>query len=182
MPSVRTDTLEITYEEGGPTDGPAVMLLHGWPDDVRGWRPVAARLQAAGFRTVAPYLRGFGPTRFLSADTFRDGRSVALAQDAVDLADALGLERFAVVGHDWGARAAYALAALFPARVTRIVAIALPFQPGGRFSLPSFSQARLFWYQWFMTLDAGADAVRADPTRFARTQWETWSPPGWFDD
>ena len=182
MPTVETKTLEISYDEGGPADGPVVLLLHGWPDDPRGWRKVAARLHAAGFRTVAPYLRGFGPTRFLAADTIRDGRGVALAQDAIDLADALRLERFAVVGHDWGARVAYTLAALFPERVTRIVGIALAYQPRGAFTLPPFSQARRFWYQWFLTLDAGADAMRADPTGFARIQWDTWSPPGWFDD
>ena len=182
MPSVQTKVLEIAFDVGGPTEGPAVLLLHGWPDDPRGWRKVAARLHAARFRTVAPYLRGVGQTRFLLGDTVRDGRGVALAQDAVDLADALSLERFAVVGHDWGARAAYTLAALYPERVTRIVGIALAYQPRGAFTLPPFSQARRFWYQWFLTLDAGADAMRADPTGFARIQWDTWSPPGWFDD
>lgn len=178
----KTELLEIAYEAGGPAEGPAVMLLHGWPDSPRAWQAVAPRLQEAGFRTIAPYLRGSGPTRFLSADTMRFGHAVALAQDAIDLADRLGLDHFAVVGHDWGARAAYTLAALFPARISRIVAMALAFQPGGRFSLPAFSQARRFWYQWFMTLDQGAEAVRADPKGFARIQWDTWSPPGWFDE
>jgi pimeloyl-ACP methyl ester carboxylesterase len=107
---------------------------------------------------------------------------VALAQDVVDLADKLGIETFAVVGHDWGARAAYTLAAIFPHRITRIVGVALAYQPRGRFKLPSFPQARRFWYQWFMALDQGAEAVRADPNGFARIQWDTWSPPGWFDD
>jgi pimeloyl-ACP methyl ester carboxylesterase len=182
MPRVQTSVLEISYDEGGPAEGLPVMLLHGWPDDVRGWHRVAARLHAARFRTVTPYLRGFGPTRFIAGDTARDGRGVALAQDAVDLADALHLERFAVVGHDWGARVAYTLAALFPERITRIVGIALAYQPRGTFTLPPFSQARRFWYQWFMMLDAGAEAMRADPAGFARIQWDTWSPPGWFDD
>jgi pimeloyl-ACP methyl ester carboxylesterase len=135
-------------------------------------------MRAAGWRAFTPYLRGFGPTRFLSAETFRDGRGVALAQDAIDFADALGLERFAVAGHDWGARAAYTLAALFPGRVSRLAALALAYQPRGAFTLPPFSQARLFWYQWFMTLDAGARAVREDPKGFSRLQWEIWSPLG----
>jgi pimeloyl-ACP methyl ester carboxylesterase len=107
---------------------------------------------------------------------------VALAQDALDLADALSLERFAVLGHDWGAREAYILAALFPERVMAIAALALAYQPRGTFSVPAFGQSRRFWYQWFMCTGGGATAVRKDPIGFARIQWETWSPPGWFDD
>jgi pimeloyl-ACP methyl ester carboxylesterase len=182
MPKVTTGVLDIGYQTEGPLDGPVVMMLHGWPDDVRAWRAVAPFLHGAGLRTIAPYLRGFGPTRFLSSETRRDARAVALAQDAIDLADALGIQTFAVVGHDWGARAAYTLAALFPERITRVVGIALAYQPRGEFKLPPFSQARRFWYQWFMNLDQGAEAVRADPKGFARIQWETWSPSGWFDD
>jgi pimeloyl-ACP methyl ester carboxylesterase len=180
--NLRTDLLEIAYDEGGAPTGPKVLLLHGWPDDVRGWRGVAARLQTLGYHTFAPYLRGCGPTRFRSADTIRDGRGIALAQDAIDFADALGLESFAVAGHDWGARTAYTLAALFPERVTHVIGIALAYQPRGEFKLPPFSQARRFWYQWYLTLDQGAEAVRADPKSFARIQWDTWSPPGWFDE
>lgn len=96
--------------------------------------------------------------------------------------DALGLERAPVVGHDWGARAAYTMAALFPHRVSAIAALALAYQPRGEFTIPAFRQARAFWYQWFMCLDQGADAVTADPVGFARLQWDTWSPPGWYDD
>jgi pimeloyl-ACP methyl ester carboxylesterase len=182
MPIIRTENLEVAYEAGGPEGGAPLILLHGWPDDVRGWRQSAALLHARGWRTFTPYLRGFGPTRFLSPGKIRDGRGVALAQDAIDLADALKLETFAVAGHDWGARAAYTLAALFSERVTGIVGIALAFQPRGTFSVPPFSQARRFWYQWFMMLDDGACAIRADPKGFARIQWETWSPSGWFEE
>jgi pimeloyl-ACP methyl ester carboxylesterase len=178
----QTEVLDIGVELSGPDDGQPLLLLHGWPDAPRAWDRVAAELNPLGWRTAAPYCRGCGPTRFLSAATPRVGQAAALAQDAIDLADHLGWSRFAVVGHDWGARVAYALAALFPDRVTRIVAIALAFQPRGAFEVPPFSQARRFWYQWFMTLDQGADAVRADPVGFARIQWETWSPPGWFDE
>ena len=141
---IRTNWLEIAYEEGGPTTGPKVLLLHGWPDDARGWSHVATRLHAFGFHTFTPFLRGCGPTRFLSAETIRDGRGVALAQDAIDLADALGWESFAVAGHDWGARAAYTLAVLFPRRVTHVVGIGLAYQPRARFTLPPFFQARRF--------------------------------------
>jgi pimeloyl-ACP methyl ester carboxylesterase len=155
-----------------------VLLLHGWPDAPRGWRAVAQLLQAAGWRTIIPYLRGTAPTRFLSDDTPRVAPGVALVQDAIDLLDALQLEQVAVVGHDWGARTAYTLATLFPERVTAMVALALAYQSRGAFTIPDFAQARLFWYQWFMCTEAGATAVRQDPTGFARIQWDTWSPPG----
>ena len=182
MQKVVTDLLEIGVEIEGPEDGRPIVLLHGWPDDVRAWRGVAPRLHAAGWRTVTPYLRGFGPTRFRSERTIRDGRGIALTQDAIDLADALGLRTFAVLGHDWGARAAYFLAALFPDRVTRIAALSVPYAPRGAFSVPRFSQARLYWYQWFMSVDGGAAAIRDDPVGFARMQWDTWSPLGWFEE
>jgi pimeloyl-ACP methyl ester carboxylesterase len=182
MAVARTDVLEISYEVTGPDDGPPVLLIHGWPDAARGWRPVAGRLNDQGWRTVIPDLRGSGATRFRSSSTPRDGRGVALAQDALDLADALGVGRFAVVGHDWGARVAYNLAALVPERITAIAALAVAYQPRAEFAMPDFAQARRFWYQWLMYVDAGADAVRRDPVGFARVQWDTWSPPGWFDD
>jgi pimeloyl-ACP methyl ester carboxylesterase len=182
MPTVRTELLDIAYEEGGPAAGPPVLLLHGWPDAPRGWAAVAQRLQAAGYRTIRPCLRGTAPTRFLDPNTPRVGSGVALAQDAIDLLDALHLGRVAVVGHDWGARAAYTLAALFPERVSAIATLALAYQPRGRFTVPGFAQARLFWYQWFMCTEAGAAAVREDPAGFARIQWDTWSPPGWFEE
>jgi pimeloyl-ACP methyl ester carboxylesterase len=182
MPTIRTKLLDITYEDGGPADGPPVLLLHGWPDAPRSWAVVAQRLQAAGWRTIIPYLRGTAPTQFLDPTTPRVGSGVALAQDAIDLLDALHLDRVAVVGHDWGARTAYTLAALFPERITAIATLALAYQPRGEFTLPGFAQSRLFWYQWFQCTEAGAAAVRQDPAGFARIQWDIWSPPGWFDE
>lgn len=182
MRTIRTDTLDIAFIEGGQADGSPILLLHGWPDDVRGWAAITPRLEAAGFRWIAPWLRGAGPTRFLSAETIRDGRAVALASDALDLADALGFNRFAVAGHDWGARTAYTLAALAPERITRIAALALGYSPRGVFPTPDYAQSRRWWYQWFMTCERGAEVIRADPRGFARIQWDTWSPPGWFDE
>jgi pimeloyl-ACP methyl ester carboxylesterase len=180
--TVRTGVLEIEVEMAGPAAGRPILLLHGWPDSRRGWARVADLLHEAGRRTVAPSLRGTGGTRFTSAATPRDARGVALAQDAIDLMDALGLGTVPVIGHDWGARTAYTMATLFPDRVTAIAALALPYQPRGEFTIPGFSQARAFWYQWFLCLDQGAEAVGRDPVGFARIQWETWSPPGWYDD
>ena len=110
MRSVKTAVLRIELDEEGPPDGEPLLLLHGWPDAPRGWRPVAARLHESGWRTIVPALRGSGATRFRSPDAPRDGRGVALAADAIDLLDVLGIERIPVVGHDWGARVAYTLA------------------------------------------------------------------------
>ncbi|MDG4883389.1 alpha/beta hydrolase [Mesorhizobium sp. WSM4884] len=157
-----------------------MALLHGWPDDATTWRDVA--LSQAGIRTITPWLRGCGPTRFVSPSTFRDGRIEALAKDAFDLMDALEIERFSVMGHDWGARIAYALAAGVPVRLETIAALSLGYSPCGAFRVPPFEQSRAWWYQWFMSADLGAEAVAEDPKGFARLQWETWSPPGWFDD
>ena len=180
--SVRTSVLEIAFEDDGPRDGAPLMLLHGWPDAPRGWNAVAQELQAAGYRTVIPYLRGLPPTRFLSEATPRYAAGVALAQDAIDLADALGLNRFAVVGHDWGARAAYTIAALFPQRLSAVAALSLGYQPRGIFKVPDFEQSKRFWYQWLLCIDGGVEAVKKDPIGFARIQWDTWSPTGWFDE
>jgi pimeloyl-ACP methyl ester carboxylesterase len=179
VPTLTTALLEIAYADDGPRDGAPVLLLHGWPDSPRTWREVASRLNDAGYRTIVPALRGFAPTRFRDPDTPRTGQVVALAQDALDLLDGLGLDRVAVVGHDWGARAGYALAALAPERMSRLVAVSVGYQRDG--GLPNFEQARLWWYQWFQTLDAGAAAVAKDPLGFARLQWDTWSPPGWYE-
>ena len=182
MRTVLTKRLEIAFEQGGPGDGYPVLLLHGWPDAPRGCARVAEGLELNGWRTVAPYLRGFGPTRFLSDDTPRVGTGVALAQDAIDLANALGIERFAVVGHDWGARAAYILAALFPERIASLAALSVSYQPTVASKAPSFEQSRLYWYQWFQCTEAGAIRVKEDPIGFAHIQWETWSPSGWFEE
>ena len=128
-------------------------------------------------------MRGFGPTRFRSAQSVRDGRTAALASGC-DRADgrARRRARFAVVGHDWGARIAYALAALIPERLSAIAALSVGYSPHGAFPVPPFRQSRAWWYQWFMALDRGAEAIAKDPIGFARLQWETWSPPGWFDE
>jgi pimeloyl-ACP methyl ester carboxylesterase len=181
MPFEATSTLNIAYEAGGPSNGFPVVLLHGWPDDVRTYDRVVPVLHAVGFRTIAPYLRGFGDTSFLSKDTMRSGEIVAMAQDAIDLADALNLGKFAVIGHDWGARIAYAMAIAVPQRISGIVTVSVGWQPG-ELPTPSLKQAQAYWYQWFMTTKRGRQVVQSNGKAFARTQWENWSPPGWFND
>lgn len=182
MQTIRTDVLEIAYFDEGPRDGVLLLLLHGWPDSPVGFEQVSSHLHAGAFRTIAPFLRGFGPTRFLSADTPRVGGAAALVQDALDLMDGLEIQSFAVVGHDWGARTGYALAALAPERVSSLCALALAFQPRFEFRAPSYEQSRRFWYQFFMCSDKGARRVSEDPVGFSRFQWETWSPPQWFSE
>lgn len=176
-----TPTLRVAYVVAGPQDGRPVLLLHGWPDDATTWDRIAPELHRVGCRTFAPYLRGFGPTRFQSDRTPRSGEIAAMAQDALDFADAIGLDRFGLAGHDWGARITYALAATQPQRVERCAALSLGWQPGPM-PTPGFEQARAFWYQWFMATARGADTVRAQRKMFARVMWDTWSPQGWFDE
>jgi pimeloyl-ACP methyl ester carboxylesterase len=181
MAFVTTPTLRIAYEAGGPAGGSPVLLLHGWPDDIRTFDHLVPALHTAGFRTIVPYLRGFGGTTFVSKEIMRSGEIVAMAQDAIDLVDALELGQFAVIGHDWGARIAYALAVLIPERVTRMVTISVGWQPG-ELPTPSLRQAQAYWYQWFLATKRGRKLVRSDGKAFARVQWSNWSPSGWFDE
>jgi pimeloyl-ACP methyl ester carboxylesterase len=178
---VATPLLDIAYETGGPVGGRPVILPHGWPDDARTFDAIAPVLQTAGLRTFAPWLRGFGPTRFISAGTARSGQIAAMAQDVLEFADVLRLRRFSIVGHDWGARIAYLLAAAIPEGLNRIAALSVGWEPG-ELATPPLQQTRAFWYQWFMATERGAEIVRRDGKAFARFQWETWSPLGWFDD
>jgi len=181
MPVVDTADLAIDYEDAGPPGAPVVLLLHGWPDNRDSWAPVAASLNTAGFRTVTPSLRGFGATRFLKGDASRTGNSAMLAMDAIALLDALGVERFAVAGHDWGSTTAEALAVGWPDRVERLAMLASPPRLGGM-PTPPFEQTQRQWYHWFMATKRGAEAVRRDPRGFAHIHWVNWSPAGWFDE
>ena len=181
MPRILTDVLDIDYEDTGPTDGPVVLLLHGWPDDRSSWSAVAADLNASGLRTVVPSLRGFAGTRFLDDEAPRTGNSAVLALDGIALLDALGIERFSVAGHDWGSNAAEALAVGWPARVERLAMLATPSRLGGM-PTPPFEQAQRQWYHWFMATRRGERAVRDDRRGFARLHWINWSPPGWFSE
>lgn len=115
--------LNVGYVDSGPADGPAVLLLHGWPYDIHSYTDVVPLLTAAGHRVIVPYLRGFGSTHFLSEATVRDGEQAAAALDAIALMDALGIERFVVAGFDWGARTADIIAALWPERVSGLVSV-----------------------------------------------------------
>lgn len=177
----RTEQLDIAYHENGPADGTPVLLVHGFPDDARTFERLANALADDGYRTIAPYVRGFGPTRFHEL-VERTGEAAALARDILDLADALQLDRFHVVGHDWGARAGYGAAVLMPDRIRSLTALAVAYgtnHPGQ--SMP-VDQTRAYWYQWYFATPRGADELERNRREFCRALWRCWSP-GWdFDD
>ena len=179
--SVKTPLLEVAYEESGPANGRPVLLLHGWPDDVRTWDAVAPELAADGYRVLAPYLRGFGPTRFRDPGTMRSGQYTAVAQDAAGFLTAVGVSRAVVAGHDWGCRAGYVMAAAWPERVERLVAISAGHDAIRDPSELAPAQVRQYWYQWFLGHADGPKAFTKDRRALCRELWRVWSP-GWHFD
>jgi pimeloyl-ACP methyl ester carboxylesterase len=181
---VRTATLEIACEISGPNDGVPVILLHGFPDDPRTWDGAVSQLSGAGYRTIVPYLRGYGPTRFLRDDTPRSGQQAALAQDLLDLMDGLQLKSAALVGYDWGGRAACIVAALWPHRARCLVSV------GGYNMLNVAASAKpappvqehKLWYQWYFSTERGRAGLKANRREFCRLLWQLWSPNWRFDD
>ncbi len=184
MATVRTPTLEIGYEEHGPATGPPVVLLHGFPDDVRAWDGVTGPLVADGCRVVVPYLRGYGPTRFLDPAAPRMAQQAAIGQDLLDLMDALRLERVSLAGYDWGGRAACIAAILAPARVRALVTIG-GYNVQDTLAPPRPAAAedeRGYWYQWYFNTERGRLGLEANRRDICRLLWREWSP-GWrFDD
>lgn len=184
MKAVRTGLLEIAYLESGPPDGPPVILLHGWPSDVHDYDGVVPLLAKAGYRVLVPWLRGFGGTRFLRAETPRSGQQAALGADVRDFMDALQIRRAILVGYDWGGRAACVVAALWPDRVAGLVAItgygiqdiAASARPG-----PAEQEHR-YWYQWYFHTERGRAGLTANRAELTRLLWRLWSPNWAFDD
>ena len=181
--TLKTPSLHLAYEESGPKRGGPLLLVHGWPDSPRTWDGVIPVLHEHGYKTIAPYLRGYGKSTFrdplFGRKRRRTGQPVAFAQDMIDLADGLKLKKFHFIGHDWGARTAHALAALFPQRLKSMVTISVPFEPG-KGKPPKFPQAQAFWYQWLLCTNPGEKKFRKDPIAFGKAQWEAWSPNGWY--
>ena len=175
---VRTATLSVAYEAVGPSDGMAVLLMHGFPYDPRAFDDVVPILAAAGLRVIVPYLRGYGPTRFLSGDTMRSGQQAALTRDALDLMDALGIGRAIVSGFDWGGRAACCLAALAPERVIGLVnACGYAVQDIAAAAEPAAPEAEVpLWYQHYFQTERGRRGLERDRSAFCRLLWHLWSP------
>jgi pimeloyl-ACP methyl ester carboxylesterase len=176
--TVQTSALTIAYETSGGQGGLPIVLLHGFPDDVRAWDGVVPPLTKAGHRVLVPYLRGHGPTRFRDARAPRMAEQAAIGQDVIDFVDALGISRFAVAGYDWGGRAAAIAAALHPDRVRAAVLIGgytiqntiSPSQPG-----PPAAEHRA-WYQWYFNTERGRAGLQQNRREICRYLWQQWSP------
>lgn len=182
--TVRTRVLEIGFHESGPSTGFPVFLLHGFPDDAHAYDGVAPELAKAGYRALAIYLRGYGPTRFLDPAAPRMAQQAAIAQDVVDLADALSLPRFAVCGYDWGGRASCITAALHPGRVRAAVlcggySIQNTIAPGPP---ASPTAVRNSWYQWYFNTESGRAGLTRNRAALCKFMWHEWSPTWTFTD
>ena len=176
--------LNVGYAEAGPADGPAVILLHGWPYDIYSFVDVAPLLASAGYRVIVPYLRGYGSTRFLSSETLRNGQPSVVALDAIALMDALKIEKATIGGFDWGARTADIIAVLWPERCKGLVSVSgylIGGQEAGKIPLPPAAELQ-WWYQFYFATErgrAGYDKYRHD---FSKLIWRLASPKWNFDD
>jgi pimeloyl-ACP methyl ester carboxylesterase len=181
---VAAGVLQVAYAEAGPSAGPPVLLLHGWPYDIHSYSDVVPLLASRGYRVITPYLRGYGATQFTSAATPRNGQQAALAADAINLMDALRIEKAIVGGYDWGARTANILAALWPERVKAMVSVSgylIGSREANMMPLPPKAELE-WWYQYYFATERGRlgyDKYRRD---FARLIWQLASPQWKFDD
>jgi pimeloyl-ACP methyl ester carboxylesterase len=187
VPSVHTastSVLEITLEESGPSDGPPVMLMHGFPYSVRAYDDVVEHLVDAGCRCLVPHLRGYGPTRFRTSSTPRSGQQAALGNDLVELMDVLQIDRAVLCGYDWGGRAACIVAALWPQRCVGLVT-------GGGYNIQDIAASvvpappefeHVMWYQYYFHTERGRAGLESNRREIAHLLWQLWSPPWQFDE
>ncbi len=181
---IKAGPLDVAYAEAGPADGPPVVLFHGWPYDIHTYVDVAPLLAAQGYRVIVPFLRGYGETRFIDAATPRNGQQAALAVDAIDLMDALRIEKAIVAGCDWGARTACILAALWPQRCKALVSVSgylIGSQEANTTPLPPRAELQ-WWYQYYFATPRGEAGYARYTHDFARLIWELASPQWKFDD
>jgi len=184
LKQIDAGVLNVGYAETGSANGHPVILLHGWPYDIHSFVDVAPLLASQGYRVIVPYLRGYGTTRFLSNETFRNGQPSAIALDIIALMDALGIDTAILAGFDWGARTADIIAALFPERCKALVSVSgylISSQESGKMPLPPKAELQ-WWYQYYFATDrgqAGYDEYRHD---FAKLIWQIASPQWNFDD
>ncbi|PWT83716.1 MAG: alpha/beta hydrolase [Blastocatellia bacterium] len=184
LKQINAGLLSVGYAEAGPPNGPAVLLLHGWPYDIHSYVDVASLLASSGYRVIVPYLRGYGTTRFLASDTFRNGQPTVVALDAIALLDALNIEKAIVGGFDWGARTADIMAVLWPRRCTGIVSVSgylIGSQASGKAPLPPAAEFE-WWYQYYFATERGRAGYDKYRHEFARLIWQLASPRWKFDD
>ncbi|MGF6787674.1 alpha/beta fold hydrolase [Paraburkholderia sp. 35.1] len=182
--SINAGTLNVSYAEAGPQNGPVVILLHGWPYDIYSFAEVTPLLTAAGYRVIVPYLRGYGGTRFLSADTPRNGQQAVVAVDIINLMDALKIDKAVLGGFDWGARTVNIVAALWPQRVKAMVSVSgylIGSQDANRAPLPPKAELA-WWYQFYFATERGRAGYEANRHDFNKLIWHTASPKWNFDD
>jgi pimeloyl-ACP methyl ester carboxylesterase len=181
---IHAGVLDVAYAELGPANGPVVILLHGWPYDIHSYEAVAPALAAKGYRVLIPYARGYGETRFLSADTLRNAEPAALGQDVIDFMDALHIKRAVFGGFDWGARSADIVAALWPERVKALVSVSgylIGSQEAGKTPLPPEAEYQ-WWYQYYFATERGRLGYEKNHHDFAKLIWRNASPKWNFDD
>jgi pimeloyl-ACP methyl ester carboxylesterase len=184
LKQVDAGLLKVGYAEAGPANGPAVILLHGWPYDIYSFVDVTPLLAAAGYRVIVPYLRGYGTTRFLSSETLRNGQQSVVALDIISLMDALKIEKAILAGFDWGARTADIMAALWPERCKAIVSVSgylIGSQAAGKAPLPPKAEFQ-WWYQFYFATDRGRDGYEKYRHDFSKLIWQLASPKWNFDD
>ncbi|WP_459569957.1 alpha/beta fold hydrolase [Cupriavidus sp. 8B] len=176
--------LNVGYAEAGPADGPAVVLLHGWPYDIHSFVDVTPLLASRGYRVIVPYLRGYGSTRFLSNETMRNGQPAAVALDIIALMDALSIQTAILAGFHWGARTVDVIAALWPERCKGLVSVSgylIGSQVAGKKPLPPEAEFQ-WWYQFYLATDRGRDGYQKYTHDFAKLIWRQASPKWKFDD
>ena len=181
---INAGVLNVGYVDEGPPNGPPVLLLHGWPYDIYSFAEVTPILTAAGYRVIIPYLRGYGSTTFLSADTPRNGQQSALAVDMIALMDALHINKAIVAGFDWGARTADIMAALWPQRVKGLVSVSgylVGNQQAGKIPLPPQAELQ-WWYQYYFATERGRAGYEKYRDEFAKLIWQLASPKWNFDE
>ena len=182
--NIDAGVLNIAYHEAGPADGPVVMLMHGFPYDIHAYVDVAPQLAAQGCRVIVPYLRGYGPTRFLDKATPRSGEQAAMGADMMALMDALGIKRAVFAGYDWGGRAACVGAALWPERCIGLVCVnGYLIQDIAKAMVPARPDREVpLWYQYYFQVERGRAGLAANLRGIAKILWEQWSPNWDFDD
>ena len=181
---INAGVLDVAYVEQGPADGPVVILLHGWPYDIHSFEEVAPALAAKGYRVLVPYVRGYGQTRFLSAQTPRNAQPTALASDVIAFMDALHVQHAVLAGFDWGARTADIVSALWPERVKALVSVSgylISSQEAAKAPLPPSAELQ-WWYQYYFATPRGQAGYEQNRHAFAKLIWQTASPKWAFDD